>query len=192
MTLDAKCPSCQAPNLVLRSMVQDMPYFGETLHSVVECPRCDFRHANSMVLAQREPARHILRLRTAPDLDARVARSPTGTYRVPELGFSAEPGEASESFVSNVQGVLERIREVLLRVRLLADDDAKRLRAEELLVKLQRILDSEEDATLILEDPYGNSAILGERVEIEKLAEDEVAQLRTGIAVLDLQDLSGD
>lgn len=189
-TLDARCPACKASNLTLRSMTQDMPFFGATLHSVVECPRCGFKHASSMVLEQRAPARHTLVLRSRDDLQTRVVRSDSCTYAIPELGFRAEPAEASEAFVSNVEGVLERVREVLLRARLMFDDAATQAKAEELLAKLQRIADGLEPATLVLEDPYGNSAIHSDRAQVQAMSEEEVAGLRSGRTVVDAGDLS--
>jgi zinc finger protein len=189
-TLDARCPACGAANLVVRSMTQDLPYFGATLLTTVECPRCDFRHATSMQLEQKPPRRHTLRIERAEDLEARVVRSHSGTFRVPELGFAAEPAEASEAFVSNVEGVLDRVRDVLVRARLLFADDERGARAEELLAKLQAIREGREPATLVLEDPHGNSAILSERAVIEALSAEEAALLRTGVMVLDREDLS--
>ena len=47
------------------------------------------------------------------DLDARVIRSSSGTLRIPELGVDIEPGFASESYISNVEGVLDRVEGVV-------------------------------------------------------------------------------
>lgn len=189
IALDARCPGCGAPRLTLRSMTEQLPYLGDTLLTTVECARCDFKHSAQMVLAQRPPARHTLRLRAPADLGLRVVRSPSGTYRIPELGFVAEPAEASEAFVSNVEGVLERVRDVLVRARTMFPEPERRAKAEELLAKLQRIVEGREGATLILEDPFGTSAILGDKARVEALSEDEAALLRTGYILVDPRDL---
>ena len=172
-------------------MTQDMPFFGPTLHTVVECPACGFRHVSSMVLRQGPPARHTFHFRAPADLAVRVVRADSCTYSVPELGFTAEPAEASEAFVSNVEGVLERVRDILVRARLLVGEHGQRARAEELLVQLQRIVDGKEGATLVLEDPFGNSAIHSERTLTESLTEEEAAALRSGRVVIDAEDLPG-
>jgi zinc finger protein ZPR1 len=170
-------------------MTQDMPFFGPTLHTVVDCPACGFKHASSMVLQQHPPAKHTLRFRAPTDLGVRVVRSDSCTYSIPELGFRAEPAEASEAFVSNVQGVLERVRDVLLRARLLVEERERKARAEELLAQLQRILDGNEDATLVLEDPFGNSGIHSARAQNQRLTEAEAAALRSGRVMVDAEDL---
>lgn len=190
LTLDARCPACQA-GLVVRSGVEELPYFGETLLTSIVCTRCAFKHSTSMVLEQREPSRHVLRFRAPRDLGVRVVRSPSGTWRVPELGFAAEPAEASEAFVSNVEGVLERVRDVLVRAQLVFPEPERRARAEELLARLQRIREGHEEATLVLEDPHGTSAILSERARVEKLGPEEAALLRTGMLLLDADELKG-
>ena len=187
-TLDARCPACGAANLLLRSLTEKLPYLGDTLHTTVLCESCDFKHATSMVLEQRPPARHTLHFRAPADLEVRVVRSHSGTFRVPELGFTAEPAEASEAFVSNLEGILERIRDVLLRATLMFDDE-RRDRAFELLLKLQRVKDGEEPATLVVEDPYGMSAILDDRTQVVPLSDEEAALLRTGVVLLDLDEL---
>lgn len=187
--VDARCPACHAVGLTLRTMTQTLPYFGDCLLTTVQCERCGFRHGDTMVMEQRPPARHTFRVERAEDLAVRVVRSPSGTYRVPELGFAAEPGEGSESFVSNVEGVLDRVQEALVRARLVFPDEERRERAEALLVRVARMVEAQEPFTLVLEDPFGNSAILSERTQVEALTAEEAGRLRTGMTILDVQDL---
>lgn len=191
LTLDARCPACGAAQLVMRSFVEKLPYFGETLNTSVSCPRCDFRHANSMQLEMHPPSRHTLRFRMPRDAGVRVVRSHSGTWRLPELGFVAEPAEVSEAFVTNLEGMLERVWDVLVRARLMFPEPERRERAEALIERLRRIREGEEEATLVLEDPHGNSAIHGEGVHVEALTEAEAALLRTGVIVVDREDLPG-
>jgi zinc finger protein len=189
LRIDARCPACGG-TLVMRSSTEKLPYFGDTLHTAVVCEQCDFRHSTSMQLEVKPAQRHTLRFLLPRDAGVRVVRSHSGTYRVPELGFAAEPAEASEAFVSNLEGVLDRVRDVLLRARMMFDDE-RRDRAEELLGKVQRIKAGDEEATLVLEDPYGNSAILSDRAEVARLSDEEAALLRTGVVLLDPADLQG-
>lgn len=189
LEVDARCPACRSPGLTLRSTTRALPYFGDVLLTTVLCERCGFRHSDTLVMQQRDPARHILRVEGRADLAARVVRSPSGTYRVPELGFTAEPGEGSESFVSNVEGVLARVQEALVRARLMFPDEERRARAEELLARAARMADGREPFTLVLEDPFGSSAILSGKARVEPLGAEEAARLRTGVVLLDARDL---
>ena len=74
---------------------------------------CGFRHSDTILLTQKEPVRFTLQVTSIEDLDARVIRSSSGTIRIPELGVDIEPGFASESYISNVEGVLDRIEGVV-------------------------------------------------------------------------------
>jgi len=91
---------------------QEIPYFGEAMVIAGVCT-CGFRHSDTILLGQKEPARFTLQVTDPDDMDARVIRSSSGTIRVPELGVNVEPGHASESYVSNVEGVLSRIEDVV-------------------------------------------------------------------------------
>ncbi|MHB8605194.1 MAG: ZPR1 zinc finger domain-containing protein [Thermoplasmatota archaeon] len=186
----ARCPACRATGLRVKSIRHELPYFGECLETVVQCDHCSFRHADFMVLGDKEPSRFTLKIESAEDLGTRVVRSNSATFRVPELGFTAEPTPRSEAFVSNIEGVLERVRNVLLIARRVHDDDpAKMAVVDERLEHLARILALESPATVILEDPLGNSRILSERAEREALTAEEAALLETGVIFLERDEL---
>ena len=191
LPVDASCPACGKPKLVLRTSADSLAYFGDALHSVLLCGACGYKQARTTFLEMRPPARCTLRFRAPGDLAVRVVRSYNAEWRVPELGFTATPSEASEAFVSNIEGMLERIRDVLVRAVVL-DADA-RPQAEALLAKLDRILHGHEEATLVLEDPAGHSAILSERTVIEPLdpAEAEAMLAATHAGFVDATDLAG-
>lgn len=118
------------------------------------------------------------------DLDARVVRSTSGTIRIPELGVEIEPGPASESFISNVEGVLERVEKILGMVTRWEEDD-KTARAMELLSHIKKTRAGEYNITLIIDDPLGNSAIISKNAVSRKLADDEAAHLKTGMIVFE-------
>jgi zinc finger protein len=125
-----------------------------------------------------------MKVRSTDDLDARVVRSTSGTIRIPELGIEIEPGPASESFISNVEGVLERVEEILDMVTRWGEED-KTARALELLSTIEKTRAGEYEITLVIEDPLGNSAIIAENAVSRKLADDEAAILKTGMIVFE-------
>jgi C4-type Zn-finger protein len=81
------------------------------------------------------------------------------------------------------------VRDILVRARVMYAEDERGAQAEALLLKLQRIVEGKEGATLVLEDPHGTSAILSEQASREKLSPDEAALLRTGVIMLDARDV---
>jgi zinc finger protein len=187
--VNARCPACGASGLTLTTTELDLPYFGKCLETLLHCPACRFRHSDLMILDQKDPMRHALTIRSPEDLSARVVRANSCTIRVPEVGFLAEPTPRSEAFVTNVQGVLERVRSVLITARTIYADEPESVRvAEERLALLAEIEAGEKEGTVILDDPFGNSAILADAAEARPLTQEEVDALETGYVVFDKED----
>ena len=108
------------------------------------------------------------------DLTTRVARSTTGRIEIPELGLVVEPGTACEGFVTNIEGILYRFEQAVETV--LANPESEDERAAALRV-MEAIAAAREVAfpfTLILEDPAGNSALVGEKAEKTPLDQEGV------------------
>ncbi|MBW6518682.1 MAG: ZPR1 zinc finger domain-containing protein [ANME-2 cluster archaeon] len=182
------CPLCQG-EIILTWYIDTIPFFGEIVINSAHC-NCGFKYADTMVLNQREPVKYTLRVESLADLDARVVRSSSGTIRIPELGIDIEPGSASESFISNVEGVLCRVEEVLGMVSRWKDEPLQTTdRAHEVLHALDEVKRGERDITLIIEDPLGNSAIIAERAIKQELTPQEAENLKTGMIVLEKDDL---
>lgn len=192
--VDTPCPMCQARGgLTLLSTQLTVPYFGDAIESTLRCEACGFRHADFMILGQKKPVRLALHVSEEAGLSVRVIRSNSGTIRIPEIGFTAEPSQLSESYVSNVEGVLERAKDILLTALDWHQDDAQRVSLlKHYLETYDRMIRSEQPFTLIIDDPFGNSAIVSEAVERRPLTEDEIAHLKSGMTVIDLTKGEGE
>ncbi len=187
VVLAARCPMCEAGNLKMRSLSIDIPYFGDALQTTVLCEACGFRHADVLLTKQGSPTRHRLRARRASDLNARVVRSSSGTIRIPEIGGLLEPGPRSEAFISNAEGVLLRFRDILGFLARNANTPQERRKARASLAALGRMIEGREPFTLILDDPFGNSAILHDEAEVRPLTDEEVRGLKMGVFTLELR-----
>ncbi len=149
---------------------------------------CGFRYSDTLILSQHEPVHYEMKVRSVDDLDARVVRSTSGTIRIPELGVDIEPGPASESFISNIEGVLGRVEEILVMVKQWGEED-KTMRAVELLSNIEKTRAGKYEVTVVIEDPLGNSAIIAENAVCRKLANDEAARLKTGMVVFEKSEV---
>jgi zinc finger protein len=145
---------------------------------------CGFRFTDTLILAQNKPIHYEMAVRTRDDIDARVVRSTSGTIRIPELGVDMEPGPASESFISNIEGVLDRVADILDMV-VRWDEDDKTPRAKELLANIEKIKAGEFGITVIIEDPLGNSAIISEKATHRELTQEEANCLKTGMIIFE-------
>ncbi len=176
------CPLC-GKEFITNWVKDDIPFFGEVMHITSICD-CGFRYADTLILAQHKPMRFELAVRTQADIDARVVRSTSGTIRIPELGIDIEPGAASESFISNIEGVLDRICDILEMVKRWGEED-KTLRAQKLLDSIEKIKMGKCPVTLIIEDPMGNSAIIAKNAVRRELTREEADFLKTGSIIFE-------
>jgi len=165
----------------------EIPYFGEVMYIASLCT-CGFRFADTMILSQRDPMRFELNVDGLDDLNSRVIRSTSGTIRIPELGIDVEPGSISDSYVTNIEGLLDRILQVVVSATRWAEQDGdedKRLKGEEIQQIFEDVMSGNRPITVIIEDPFGNSAIISDKVKSVVLSSEEAEKLKTGMIVFD-------
>ena len=125
------CPACGADIQIVHHRI-DIPHFPDLLLVTIACDACGYRHTDTIIPGEREPARWMVRIEEPGDLSTRVVRSTTGTIRIPELGLAVEPGTACEGFVTNVEGVLSRFERAVAIIEGLRGDEVERLLLAEL------------------------------------------------------------
>jgi zinc finger protein len=182
------CPSC-GRELKILTTTYNVPFFGDILITSISC-ECGFRHADTIVTGTKEPVRFKIKI-NKNNLFTKVIRSTSGTIRIPEIGTAIEPGPASQAFITNIEGVLDRIEGIVrTAMRWNEDDEEKVKRCEQILEKIKNTIEGDEEMTLILEDPFGNSLILSDEAFREVMSEEEASNLKTGMTVLDITGLS--
>lgn len=188
-SIDAQCPACGNKGLEYNAEKVDLPFLGESLETMVRCQECGYRHADFVLTETKDPTRFSYRVTEGDDMMVRVVRSASGTIRVPELGILIEPGLASEAFITNIEGILVRIERVLSQLHHDAESDETREKVEKLQATLTAMRDgAAEPVTVILEDPFGNSAILADKAVQEPIPQEEAAKLKVGMFVYDMDE----
>jgi zinc finger protein len=160
-------------------MEYDVENFGGVLMSMTKCSACGFKHTDVFSLSTHDPTVTSVRVTSTEDLKIRIVRGNTGTIVVPELGVSIQPGLDNEGFISNVEGVLARIEDVL---RFLASSvrGRKKQRADFVLRKIENAKEGRFRFTLQLKDPLGNSTIVSEKAKRRRLSIRELNRLKFG------------
>jgi zinc finger protein len=177
----SKCPVCHTGNLVVRSMLYSVPFFNELAMFIVHCPECGFSHNDVFSAEQRKPSRFTLCVDDVSLLNVRVVRSGSCTYRFPEWGIDVEPGPAADAFISNVEGLLFRVRSVVETAGGFAELEEERMHASEILEEMDAALRGEFPFTLVMEDPAGVSGILPDDmtlVRYEELTPEQASKLK--------------
>jgi len=159
----APCPQCSEEIEYLYKTVE-IPYFSDALITTVICGSCGFRSVDVMILGENEPARYTLAVSSPEDMEGRVVRSTTGTIEIPELGILVEPGPICEGFITNVEGVLVRIEDVIDRVISWSEGEELE-RAHELRARIEEMRSGNVPFVLVIQDEDGNSAIIHPNAE---------------------------
>ena len=180
-----KCPACNTEEVAKSIMREiEIPHFGKVLETTIICESCGFKHSDIIALEQNDPAKYILKI-NKENLATRVVRSQSATVSIPELGVKVEPGPKSQGYVTNVEGVLTRFEDALKQALHLFNDETSQKNAKLILEDLKSIVNGQKTATLIIEDPFGQSNIVSDDVEISDIPEDELKLLKTGFSIIE-------
>lgn len=181
--LPIECPNCKG-KAVLLELVKNVPNFGETLMTTITCNECSYRYSDVMALEFKKPCKFILNVKEEKDVNIWVIKSSSSTVEIPELEISIEPTHSSMGYLSTVEGVLERMQSAL-RIAVNSSEGNEKENAVKKLELLNDFKDGKKPFTLIIKDPFGNSAIAGSKAKKEKLTEEEVKQLKTDMNIIE-------
>jgi zinc finger protein len=160
----------------------EVDHFGAVLLSVAVCQRCGYRHSDVIALSNREPIALTAKIGSLDDLNMRVIKSGTATISIPEFGAKIIPGPYSEGYISNVEGLLEKIEDAL--TFMLSTAKGERLkRGERMLKKMRMARDAKPRFTLMIKDPLGNSAIVSpnpRKIRKRRLTNRELQAIKFG------------
>ena len=177
-----KCPACSVEGLAKSIMKEiEIPHFGKVLETTIQCPKCGFKHSDIIALEQNDPAKYCIEI-NKNNLSVRVVRSQSATVSIPEIGVKVEPGPKSEGYVTNVEGILTRFEDAVKKALKLFDDEQSQKNAKNTLKQIEELKKGNGTATLIIMDPFGQSNIVSENVEISEIPEEELRELKTGFS----------
>jgi len=157
------CPTCNSEIEYLYT-TENIPYFSDILIISAICPSCGYKFVDTQMIKHGDPVRYVYRTATQEDLAIRVIRSTSASIEIPELGVRIDPGPTCQGFVSNIEGVLDRIVQAVGSA-IVDGDVQERENARLLLEKIDQVKCGELTVTIILEDPNGNSAIVSDSAE---------------------------
>jgi zinc finger protein len=162
------CPMCREKQLVLMEKETEVPYFGKLLLFSMTCNNCKYHLADVEALEEKEPVRYTFEVQDEKDMNVRVVKSSEATVKIPYI-TTIEPGPAAQGYVTNIEGLLNRVKYQIESVKETAEDDDDRVKAKNLLKKIFKIKTGQERMKIIIEDPSGNSAIISDRAVKERL-----------------------
>ncbi len=157
------CPFCHTNNLVLRQAEREIPYFGKVYLFSMTCTNCKYHKADlELENSTEKPVKYTFEVSSEDDLKVRVIKSSYATVKIPHVG-SIEPGPAANGYITNIEGVINRIKTQVENIRDNSDDPSEKKKAKNIIKKLQRVLWGQEKLKIIIDDPTGNSAIISDK-----------------------------
>jgi len=163
-----ECPICHNKTLMLSEATTDVPFFGKTFLFSMNCSSCGYHKSDVEPEEEREPARYAIEVDSEADMKIRVVKSANATVKIPHVG-NIEPGEASNGYITNIEGVLQRMKKMVEILRDDSEDEEDKKKAKNILKKLLRVMWGQEKLKIIIEDPSGNSAIISDKAVKSKL-----------------------
>ena len=166
------CPMCHKNTMTLIENEMEVPYFGKCYLFSLSCSDCSFHKADvESVNEEREPCKIEFEVTDVKkDLSVRIVKSSHATVKIPTLRMSVEPAIASNGYITNVEGILNRFKKIIEGERDNAEENDVKKKAKNLLKKIWKIECGDEPVKIVIEDPSGNSAIISEKAVISKLS----------------------
>ena len=178
----ARCPSCDTESVKAFQTEYEVEHFGTVLFSVATCQRCGYKHSDVMTLTRGKATALSVRVNSLEDLKMRVIKSGTAMIIIPEFGVTIAPGPCSEGYISNVEGILQRVEDAV--TFLLNSAKGENLKkGERMLKKIRLARETKPHFTLMIKDPFGNSALVSpdpNRIRKRKLTRRELLAVKFG------------
>ena len=163
-----QCPICREPKATLREEEMDVPHFGVTFIFSITCEGCGYRKADVESAEEKTPCRCTFEVADDKDLNVRVVKSGEATVKIPHI-MTIEPGPTSDGYITNVEGLITRVKDVLESTMKSEEEEADQKKLRNMIKKLNRVLAGHEPLKIIIEDPTGNSDIISEKTQKAKL-----------------------
>ena len=157
-----QCPMCHEKALILTERETEVPYFGNVLLFSMTCTSCKYHMADVEAAEEKEPVKYEFEISSEDDMKVRVVKSAQATVKLPHIA-TITPGPASQGYVTNIEGILNRVKYHVEAAKEMEEDEEDKNKAKNLLKKITRITWGQEKQKLIIEDPSGNSAIISDK-----------------------------
>ncbi|XP_056293170.1 zinc finger protein ZPR1 [Pseudoliparis swirei] len=159
--IESMCMNCHL-NGTTRLLLTKIPFFKEVIISSFSCANCNWAdtEVQSAGQIQEQGVCYTLKVKTKLDLNREVVKADSATTRIPELDFEIPPF-TQKGALSTIEGLLDRA------VTGLEQEQPARLEADPVAAekiglfirRLRSLKEGEEEFTLVIEDPSGNSFV---------------------------------
>lgn len=162
------CPFCSQKTLTLMENKMEIPYFGEVYIFSMNCSNCKYHKSDVEAAEPKDPTRYTLEVESEEDMKIRIVKASSATVKIPHV-TTIEPGEAANGYVTNVEGILNRVKHALEIAKDAEEEESDKEKAKNLIRKINKVIFGSEKLKIIIEDPTGNSAIISDKAVKEPM-----------------------
>ena len=163
------CSFCGEKKLTLREEEIEIPHFGRVFFFSMQCEGCGYNKSDVEPAEKKEPCRFTLEVTSDADLNIRIVKSGDAIVKIPHI-ITIEPGPASEGYITNVEGLLDRVKKMVeSAMNAEEDDDSAKKKGKNMLKKLNRVMAGQDSLKIIIEDESGHIAIISDKAQRSKL-----------------------
>lgn len=162
------CNMCGAKKLTLREDEVEVPYFGRVFIFSMSCEACGYRKSDLEPVEKKEACKFTLEVSSEDDLNIKIVKSGDATLKIPRI-ITIEPGPVSNGYITNVEGVIEKVKKVIQSAADAEDDKDIAKKAKKQIKKLNNVLLGRDTIKIVISDPSGNSAIISDKAQKSKL-----------------------
>ncbi|KAM7006141.1 zinc finger protein ZPR1 [Tautogolabrus adspersus] len=159
--IESMCMNCHL-NGMTRLLLTKIPFFKEIIVSSFSCDNCNWSDTEiqSAGRIQDQGISYTLTVTSKLDLNREVVKSDSATTRIPELDFEIPPF-TQKGALSTIEGLLDRAVAGLEQEQPIrrATDPEVADKIDAFIQKLKKLKDVEDEFTLVVEDPSGNSFV---------------------------------
>uniref|UniRef100_A0A3B1KC61 Zinc finger protein ZPR1 n=1 Tax=Astyanax mexicanus TaxID=7994 RepID=A0A3B1KC61_ASTMX len=145
-----------------RLLLTKIPFFREIIISSFTCPHCHWTNTEiqSAGRIQEQGVSYNLKIKCKEDMNREVVKTDSATTRIPELDFEI-PAFTQKGSLSTIEGLLDRAVAGLEQEQPIrrATDPEVANKIDQFIQRLKKLKVMEEEFTLIIDDPSGNSFI---------------------------------
>lgn len=163
-----KCTFCGENKLTLREDEVEIPHFGRVYVLSMDCSGCNYRKSDIEPAEEKEPCKYTFEINSENDLNVKIVKSGDAIVKIPHV-ITMEPGPASSGYITNVEGLIEKVKKIVEDSVEGEDDPSAKKKAKNINKKLGKVLVGREKLKIIIEDPTGHSAIISDKAQKSKL-----------------------
>ncbi len=154
------CPVCLKHTLEVLELPYYIPNFGNSLIFLLKCNSCNYKNTDVLSLENKGPFKETITINKSEDMNIRIIKGSTAKVIIPGI-IEIESSSLSEGYVSNIEGLLRRVIKAIEFARDSSFKQNSKSIAERHIKKLEDVIDGRDSIKITIDDPAGNSKILG-------------------------------